>query len=135
MVAPVRLALAGAPAAAVAARLESALPANGRHIGVAFQLAAETGAGAVPVFQRLAERAGRVAEISRERAVLTAQAKLSAAVVGGAPVAVVVVLLASGRAAVLTEGGSVGLMVGVVGVGLVASGLAVVWVMLRRSAR
>ncbi len=126
-----RRATSGAPAGAVAASLSSALPRNGRHAALAFELADESGAAAAAVFDRLASRALRDAELRREVAAATAQARLSATVVGGAPVAVLVLLAVTGRIGVFTDSGGAGLVVGILGVGLVLSGLGVVWLLLR----
>jgi Flp pilus assembly protein TadB len=131
LAAPVRAALAGAPAGEVAARLQEALPINGRHAALAFRLASSTGAGAAAVFTRLAAGANAAAESRRERNALTAQARLSAMVVGGAPIGTVAVLLATGRLDTLGSSGGIGVAVGAIGLGLVGLGLAIVWVMLR----
>ena len=128
---PVRAALAGAPAGEVALRLERALPVNGRNAAVAFRLASRTGAGAAAVFSRLAAGANAAAEARRERNALTAQARLSAMVVGGAPIAAVVVLLATGRLETLGSSGGIGMAIAAIGLGLVGLGLTIVWVMLR----
>lgn len=115
----------------LAAWLTSALPRNGRHAAIALKLAADSGAAAAPVFDRLAARATRDAELVREVDAATAQARLSAYVVGGAPVAVVLLLAATGRLDVLSGGGGPGAAVALGGVGLVAAGLGVIWLILR----
>jgi Flp pilus assembly protein TadB len=130
-----RRAAAGQPAPAVAAELAHALPRNGRLAGAAFSLAAETGARAADVFETLAQRSANVDELDRERSTLTAQARMSALVVGGAPVALLVALIATGRAEALLEAGPVGWGIALVGGGLEFAGLAVVGFMLRRAGR
>lgn len=124
----VRLASLGRPAGAVAAALSEALPANGRLAGAAFRLASDTGARAADVFASLAVRAAESGNLARERRALTAQVRLSAALVGGAPIGVVVLLAASGRAGALLES-SAGRVLGSVGLGLLTLGGLTVWVM------
>lgn len=126
-----RSALVGAPAAEVASRLERALPVYGRRAGLAFALAADTGAGAAAVFDRLAAGAARDEDLRRERRTLTAQARLSAAVVGAAPVAVLVLLAAAGRIEPPGRAGTLETFIVAIGVALVAIGLAVVWLLVR----
>lgn len=130
----VRLASLGRPAPEVAGALSEALPTNGRLAGAAFRLAAETGARAAEVFADLAVRSSEAGDLVRERRVLSAQARLSAALIGGAPVVVVVLLAASGRAKVLLESSS-GRAIGAIGVALLLSGGLVIWVMLRSAER
>lgn len=130
-----RRAAAGQPALAVADELVRVLPRNGRLAGAAFSLAAETGARAADVFETLAQRSANLDDLARERSTLTAQARLSALVVGGAPVALLVALVATGRARALLEAGPVGWGIALVGGALELAGLAVVAFMLWRAGR
>jgi tight adherence protein B len=130
-----RLATAGLPASDVAAAVAGALPVNGRLVGAAFTLAAATGARAADVFEALAIRAAEAGELVRERRAVTAQARLSALVVGLAPVGVAVLMLAGGRGSTLLESGGIGVLVLAIGFGLQLTGLAMVWWMLRGAAR
>ena len=128
-------AVAGLPASRVADHLEHELGVHGRKAAFAFAIAAETGGGAATAFARLSARAVRFAELKRERAALTAQARLSASVVALAPVAAVVALFGSGRVSLLLESGHVGVVVMFGGLTLVGSGLVIVFAMIRLSGR
>lgn len=132
---PAREAMAGVSAPEIASHLQRALPINGRHAALAFRLAADTGAGTAAVFTHLATRATQAAESRRERDALIAQAKLSAFVVGGAPIAIAVFLVATGRIGLLTGAGTPGVAIALAGFGLVGTGLFVVWAMIKRTPR
>lgn len=131
----VRAAAAGRPMSDVAAELTGALPSTGRFVAAAFRLTASSGGRAASVFEELALRAAEAGELSRERRALTAQARLSAFVVGGAPVAMVIVLLITGGAQALVAAGPVGHVMAAIGVGLELAGLAVVALVLRNAER
>ena len=123
----------GAPLREVAEALSDALPLSGRHVAFAMLVAAESGGGAASTFFRLAQRASVVAELQRERRALSAQARLSALVVGSIPVAAMVVLFASGRAGLLLRSSEAGTAVLSVGLALVGAGLGTIFVMVRRA--
>jgi tight adherence protein B len=125
-----RLAGAGLPAEQVGEALQSALPVNGRLAAAAFRLASATGGKVAGLFHSLAGRAAEVGRLERERRALTAQARASAWVVGSLPVALLAMLAATGRAGTLL-GSAAGPVVLVVGLGLEAAGLGVVWLMVR----
>ncbi|MGH8934985.1 MAG: type II secretion system F family protein [Acidimicrobiia bacterium] len=131
----VRLARAGRPAAEVAGGLAEALPENGPMAGLAFRTAASTGAKAGAVLAGLALRAAEEDELARERRALTAQARLSAWLVGGAALAVPIVLVATERAELLVESGRAGLVLLAAGLGLELLGVLMVWWMLGRAER
>lgn len=128
-----RLANAGAPMPRIARELRRALGVNGRRVAAAVELSAITGARAADAFLTLAQRAAHVTVLVRERRALTAQARLSALVVGGAPLIFGIGLLASGRGAVLVGAGPAGIVTLAVGLTLELSGLVVVAVMVRRA--
>ncbi len=128
-----RRARAGLPVEALAAEIATGLPTNGPVAAAAIDLTARTGARAAATFEALADRAGFTAELARERRALTAQARLSAVVVGGAPVLLAVGLLASGRGATLLAHGTAGVAVGLVGIGLLLTGLVAVIALSRRT--
>jgi len=130
-----RRAAAGLPASDIAQELSERLPRNGKLAGAAFSLAAATGARAADVFESLAQQAAERDDLVRERATLTAQARMSAAVVGGAPILVLVALSASGRGQQLLEAGPVGWAILIAGAALELAGLAVVGLMLWRAGR
>ncbi|MDP8958663.1 MAG: hypothetical protein M3N51_05545 [Actinomycetota bacterium] len=131
----VRLAKAGRPMEEVAQALQPALSHDGRITCAALRVAALTGGRAATIFGRLALRAFEGDELVRERRALTAQARLSAWLIGGAGPLGLVVLVLSGRADVLLNGGGVGAAVLVVGALLQIAGSATVWWMLRRAER
>jgi Flp pilus assembly protein TadB len=84
------------------------------------------------VFADLAVRAVEAGDLIRERRALTAQARLSAALVGGAPIAVVALLVVSGRASALLDSTG-GRTIGAIGLALLVAGGLVVWAMVRRA--
>ena len=130
----VRLARAGFPASRIGDVLAAALPRNGRLVAAAFRLAATTGGRAAGVMTTLAARADDVGALTRERRALTAQARLSAWVVGGAPLLLLVVLGVTGRLSGLL-GDPMGRVVLGVGVLLELAGAAVVVTMIHRAGR
>lgn len=129
----VRRATAGLPLDTLGPLVEAAFPANGRVAAPAFALAGMTGARAAGLFETLAARAGHASELRRERRALTAQARLSALVVGVAPLLFALLLLGGGRGAALFQHGFAGYAVLGAGLGLEVLGLAIVFVMLRRA--
>ncbi len=131
----VRAATAGQPMSEVAAELEESLPGNGRLVAAALRLTARSGGRAAVVFEELALRAAEAGELCRERMALTAQARLSAMIVAGAPVVMLAALLITGKAQVLLDAGAVGHVIAAVGIGLVVAGLAVVAAVLRTAER
>ena len=131
----IRLAGAGMSPVDLADELAHALPINGRLVGAAFRLAATSGARSAAMFEQLALRAAEAGELMRERRSLTAQARLSAGVVGGAPIAVAFLLLTTGRAQALLDAGPLGYAIVMVGLGLELVGLAAVAAVLRRAER
>ncbi len=121
-----RLALAGAPLGGISETL-SALPRNGRRARLALRVAAVTGGRSAAVFERLAERAVDDAALAREQRTLTAQARMSAAVVGALPV---LSLLVGGGSRIgrVVATGSGGLLLVVAALAMqVAGGVAVWW--------
>ncbi len=132
--AAVRLARAGLPADRIGESLREALPLNGRLSAAAFGLAATTGGRAGGIMSTLAARADDVGALARERRALTAQARLSAWVVGGAPLVLLGVMAATGRLSGLMADGA-GRMVLAVGSILELAGAAAVVAMVRRSGR
>lgn len=123
---PARLVAAGMPADRVSRALGSVLPHNGRLTAAAWALAGEAGAPAAPVMRLLARRAAERGRLERERWALTAQARATAWLIAGMPLAVLGVLVLSGRV-----GPGPALPVVAVGVALQLAGLGVVVAMLR----
>ena len=128
----VRMAEGGLPMEGLAKEIATALPARGPVASGAIGITAQTGAQSAATFEALAARASFAADLERERRTLTAQAKLSAVVVGGGPLLFAVVLLLTGRLGTLLDNGAVGITIGVVGLGLELAGLAVVAALLWR---
>ncbi len=112
-----------APDKAVADCLRS-LPLCGGAASVAFLVASESGGAAAGVFLRLADRAATALDLARQQRTLTAQARLSAVIVGGLPF---LWLLFGGwhRLALLISVGGAG--VAVAGLLLQAIGVLVIW--------
>ncbi|MEA2010811.1 MAG: hypothetical protein U9N78_08905 [Actinomycetota bacterium] len=132
---PVRLAAAGMSMTDVAGSVESQLPANGQLAAAAFRLSDWSGARVADTFEGLAERAATTAELARERKAATAQARLSALIVGVAPLAFTGLLVATGRGAGLVSHGGLGWLVLAVGIGLEVIGLVIVAAIVRRAER
>jgi Flp pilus assembly protein TadB len=129
----VRLSHVGASATQIGAALQSALPLNGAVAASAFRLADAAGGRVGPVMLTLAGRAEEVSTLERERRALTAQARASAWLVGGAPVALLSLLAVMGTGSTWRDlSGSTAWVLGV-GFGLVAFGVSVVAWMVRRS--
>lgn len=129
---PVRLAVAGIPMDLVAGELERSLPVNGRLAGAAFRLSSWSGARVAAVFDTLASRAADIAELSREQSAATVQARLSAAVVGLAPLVMSLLLLATGHVAIR---GPVAATIVAAGITLEVAGLGLVVLIIRRANR
>jgi len=127
-----RLAGAGLSGDRVSAELAVALPTHGRLVAAAWHLIATAGGPAARMFEMLAVRAADEGALQRERRALTAQARASAAVVGGLPLLLLIGMAATGRLTPAADP-ALGVIVAL-GLGLQAAGLAVVWGMLRRSA-
>jgi Flp pilus assembly protein TadB len=119
----------------VAADLVRTLPENGRLVAAAFRLSAWSGARVAAVFDNLASRAAEAADLSRERSAATVQARLSAAIVGLAPLAISLFLFATGRVSIPEGVGVIGVVVVGLGLALEVAGLAIVGVIIRRESR
>ena len=130
--AAVRLSRAGAPFDAVAAELETALPTNGRLAAAALRLSSRSGARVASVFDTLASRAAGAADLARETRAATAQARMSAGVVGLVPIGFTFLLVISGSAASPLAAGRPGLVIAALGAGLQIAGLGVVAWLIRR---
>lgn len=131
----VRYAAAGAPMTEIADIVEVQFPENGRLAGAAFRLSDWSGAQVADTFAGLADRASASAELARERRAATAQARMSAIVIGIAPVAFAALLLATGRGAGLVDHGWIGLLILGAGLTFEVLGLLVVALIIRRADR
>jgi Flp pilus assembly protein TadB len=131
--AAVRLAEAGAPIERVATAFAAGLPDVGRLAGPALEAAATSGGRAAAIFARLADRASAHLELVAERRALTAQARLSAAVVGAIPCLVLGWMAVTGRLSAMLAAGPVAATVVGLGSVLMAGGLGVVALLTRRA--
>jgi tight adherence protein B len=130
-----RLCAAGLPAVEIGEQIGRALPVNGKATAAAFRLAAATGGRVATVVQSLAVRADEVGRLAGERRALTAQARLSAWIVGGGPAALVLFGVVSGLGPDLDDLGPAGPPVLAGGLALIGAGALVVWLMVRRAGR
>lgn len=130
-----RLASAGMPMPRIAPLLRDGLEHNGVTAAAALELSASSGARTAAVFESLAERATGTAELERERRAATTQARLSAWVVGLAPLLFTGLVLAGGSFGSLDRFDGAGAAVIAAGIVLELTGLAVVAMILRRDTR
>jgi Flp pilus assembly protein TadB len=128
-----RYAQAGMPMGEIADAVEVRFPENGRLAAAAFRLSDWSGARVAATFEGLAERAAESADLARERKAATAQARLSALMVGAAPVAFALLLLMTGRGSGFAAHGTIGILVLGTGLALEIVGLAVVALIMRRA--
>ena len=105
-------------------RALSRLPEMGSMAAMATRVAAESGGRAASVFLRLADRARESDDLRRQARTLTAQVRMSAAVVGALPV-LWLVFGGLGRLRLLAAHG--GGMVAVIGISMEALGVVLVW--------
>ena len=131
----VRLARAGMSMDRVANALSKQLAHNAVAVGAAFELSDWSGARTAAVFEGLADRATEAAQLEREKAAATAQARFSAWVVGLAPLVFTALLLAGGGFGSLRRAGGAGFFVIGLGLALEVAGLAVVALILKRASR
>lgn len=131
----VRLARAGMSMDRVASALSKQLAHNAVAVGAAFELSDWSGARTAAVFEGLADRATEAAQLEREKAAATAQARFSAWVVGLAPLVFTALLLAGGGFGSLRRAGGAGFFVIGLGLALEVAGLAVVALILKRASR
>ena len=128
-----RYAEAGMPMSEIADAVEARFPENGRMAAAAFRLSDWSGARAAATFEGLAERAAASADLVRERKAATAQARLSALVIGVAPAVLATMLFAAGRGSGFIAHGTIGVLVLVTGLALELAGLIVVAIIMRRA--
>ncbi len=124
-----RAGVAGMPIGYLQHRLRRGLQHTGLLAASALAVLSQTGGSAAATFEGLALLSHDEADLERDRAVSTAQVRLSALVVGGLPLCFLVFLLFTGRFGEVA--GSAPFML-IAGVALLATGGAVMLVMLRR---
>ncbi len=130
-----RGARAGQPLGQVAGLLSTGLPRYGRLTATAVRIAGRTGGRVASTFDELALLAAEDLQIEGERKAATAQARLSAWIVGGLPVAYLVFALRRGHLAVLWNTGNAGMVVLGLGGLFLVSGTVAVAALVRRAAR
>ena len=130
-----RLCAAGRPAPEIGTALGEALPVNRAAVAAAFRLAAATGGAVAPLIGTLARRAEAVGRLDRERSAATAQARLSAWLVGGLPIGLLALAMLTGAGPSAGDLGTPGLAMVAAGAALIASGAGVVALMARRAVR
>jgi Flp pilus assembly protein TadB len=128
----VRAAVAGQPLTELSGRLRDHLAVTGRATAAAVEFAANAGGATPALFAGLAQQADDAIALRRERAAASAQARLSAAVVAGAPMVVLGWLGAQGGLETLLSDGPGRVLLGVGGA-LELIGVVVTVVMLTRA--
>jgi tight adherence protein B len=111
------------------------MPRLGALTASAVRTAGATGGRAADVFDALALLAAEEVALVRERRAATAQARLSAWIVGGIPVVYLLYAALAGNLAVLQSTGSVGHALLLVGSLLLVAGVGLMWGMLRTAER
>lgn len=130
-----RLALAGAPIRELAQAVARETGPNQELVEAVFAVAARTGAATAEVFEELTAQALALDDLRRERRAAAAPMILQGAIVGGVPMVVLFSMLASGSLGrALREGGIEAAMV-VAGSVLVAAGIAITAIVVKRAAR
>jgi tight adherence protein B len=130
-----RLGRAGRPLDEVAAAVEAALPRHGPLTAAAVRIAGQTGGRVAETFDELALIAGEDMELRGETRAATAQARLSAWIVGGIPVGYLAYSVASGKLSALVDTGTIGVAVLGVGGALLVAGVIAVATIVGRTQR
>lgn len=120
-----RSARSGAPLTEIAAAMQGMR--SERRVTGALAVADLTGAKAAAMFSHLAEREAAQLALTRERRALTAQARVSALVVGGLPAALLLLLGGPHRLVALAATGRAGLWLVIAGILMQTAGCLVVW--------
>jgi len=130
-----RLARAGRPLDEIADTLAAGLERHGPLTAAAIRIAGTTGGRVADTFDELALLAAEDMQMEGERRAATAQARISAWIVGGLPVAYLAYAAAGGRLSVLWNAGTIGVVVLGVGGLLLLSGVGGIVLMVRRADR
>jgi tight adherence protein B len=130
-----RLARAGRPLDEIADSIRSHLPRSGLLTAAAIRIAGVTGGRIADTFDELALIAAEDMEMRGETRAATAQARISAWIVGGIPVAYTAYAIVSGRLAALISIGATGVGVLCVGGALLVSGVLGVVAIARKAER
>jgi len=130
-----RAARAGRPLEELAGSLALGLDRHGALTAAAVRIAGTTGGRVADTFDELALLAAEDMVMEGERRAATAQARISAWIVGGLPVAYLAYAASSGRLSALWNAGTVGVVVLGLGSFLLLSGVSSIVVMVRRASR
>lgn len=126
-----RLAVSGAPLSSLEPHIREALPKSSELVVPAIGMLEASGGSAASVFELLAESHAVRISVERDQRAALAPARFSAAVLMSLVCLAVAWIVASGRLAALVSDPA-GRVLGLVGLGLVATGLIVFVVILRR---
>lgn len=122
---------AGRPLESLASRFATVLPATGGAVGAAVSVSATTGGSVAGLFDAIADRERQRVELRRSLDTATVQARTSAVVVGGLPLAATVLLLVTGRLSSLISAGGLGATAVVAGIAMQALGLAAIALLIK----
>ena len=128
-----RLVTSGASLERISQALAAAMPVHGALAGAALRVADRTGGRVAEVFESAAALALEEDELRQERRAATAQARTSAVVVVGIPVLAILYRTLSGGLAAGLSASPVSAFLTISGVTLLALGVAVMLVLIRRA--
>lgn len=128
-----RLVVAGAPLDRIAEAVTAAMPVHGSLAAAALRVADRTGGRVAEVFDSAAALALEEDELRRERRAATAQAKISAVIVVGIPVLVLVYRILSGGLSRSLAANPISALLTVVGMALLVLGVLVMVILIRKA--
>lgn len=128
-----RLVASGAPLDRISRAVEEAMPVHGTLASAALRVADRTGGRVAEVFESAAGMALEEDELLQERRAATAQARASAVVVVGVPVLVIVYRILSGDLARSISANALSALLTFAGVTLLALGVVVMLVLIKRA--
>ncbi len=126
-----RLCRIGRPYAEIAERTTRLLPVVGTAAASAVELAGRVGGRVAASFEALAQMAADEDEMRRERRSATAQIRASALLIASLPPLLLAGLIVTGDTGVLLAAGTTGLWMMAAGGVLIATGLGVIWGIMR----
>ncbi|MDE0122535.1 MAG: type II secretion system F family protein [bacterium] len=128
-----RLVASGAPLDRISEAVTEAMPVHGSLASAALRVADRTGGRVAEVFDSAAALALEEDELRQERRAATAQARTSAVVVVGIPVLVVIYRILSGSLSRSLSANPLSALLTVAGITLLALGVAVMLVLIKRA--
>ena len=128
-----RLVSSGASLERISQAVKEAMPVHGALTSAALRVADRTGGRVAEVFDSVAALALEEDELRQERRAATAQARTSAVVVVGIPVMVIVYRILSGDLARSLSANALSAFLTIAGVTLLALGVAVMLVLIKRA--